>query len=337
VDSAVLGALTCRGGLATVTDLERDGVTLSALRWALRRGDVVRVAPGTVAEAAYWHGLDPRSRHVSRLRIALARHGPGAAAAAASAAVVWDLPVENGPPSSPVIVRGRSRRRPEHGGRARTAVRRRAWVDDDEITEVAGVRVTSLVRTAVDVARTVEVPWGLAVMDAVLGRGVPRAVLEAGRRRSARAPGSRRAALVITHADPRAESALESVARGVMLMLGLPVPDLQVAVSASGRRYRVDLLVREFRTVVEVDGKAKYVGDGADPERSWQEKRRRDHLLERGYEVERFVAADYWHPQRWGRSLLRAFHRACRRHGLEPPDIDPAFPAFRGAWHTNPP
>jgi hypothetical protein len=120
-----------------------------------------------------------------------------------------------------------------------------------------------------------------------------------------------------------------------MLLLGLPAPDLQVAVSAGGLRYRVDLLVREFRTVVEVDGRVKYSGATSDPEQSWKDKRRRDDLLSEGYEVERFVASDYRRPQRWGRLLLRAFGRACERHGMEPLEVDPAFPDFRATWHVH--
>lgn len=120
-------------------------------------------------------------------------------------------------------------------------------------------------------------------------------------------------------------------------MLGLPSPDLQVTVSAHGRHYRLDLLIREFRTAIEVDGRVKYVRPIGDPERSWEDKRRRDDLMDVGYEVTRFVAADYRRPERWGRSLLQAFHRACRRHGLPPPEIDPAFPGFAGTWHLSKP
>lgn len=332
--SAVLDVLRRLGGLAAVGDLRRAGVSPGAIRWALRCGLVVRAAPGWVADAARWQQLDPSGRHLSLVVAAVGRAGGAAAATAESAAALWGLPLQDGVPAVPLLVRPRSRTRPEGGARAPAAVRRRAWLDDDEITQVGGVPVTTLARTAVDMARTNEVPWGLAVADAVLRRGVAVTDLEDCVRRNVRAPGSRRARQVIGWADPRAESPLESVARGVVLLLGLPKPDLQVTVSAQGFTYRLDLLIREFRTVIEVDGKVKYEGAGGDPERSWQDKRRRDHLVEDGYEVARFVMADYWRPQRWGRSVLRTFHRACQRHGLPPPEFDPAFPAFPGTWHV---
>jgi hypothetical protein len=119
-----------------------------------------------------------------------------------------------------------------------------------------------------------------------------------------------------------------------MLLLGLPPPDLQVTLSRGGTRYRADLVVHEFRTVVEVDGKVKYEG----PEQAWRDKRRRDDFLSWGYEVERFVAADAHHAERWGRKVLECFGRACRRHGLSAPAIDPVFPGYRllpTAWRVN--
>jgi very-short-patch-repair endonuclease len=107
-----------------------------------------------------------------------------------------------------------------------------------------------------------------------------------------------------------------------MLALGLPEPDLQVTIGeAGGPTYRVDLLVREFSTVIEVDGKIKYVGSSAAPDQAWQDKRRRDRLFGRGYEVERFVAADAYHRENWGRRVVHAFERACMRHGRPAPDL----------------
>lgn len=230
----VLDALGGLGGLAAVGNLRRAGVSTSAIRWALQCGLVVRVAPGWVADAAWWQQLDPLGRHLALVVAAVDRAGGAAAATAESAAAAWGLPLQDGVPAVPLLIRPRSKTRPESGAHGPAAVRRRAWLADSEITEVGGVPVTTLARTTVDMARTKEVPWGLAVADAVLQRGITVADLEDCVRRHVHAPGSRRARQVIGWADPRAESPLESVARGVVLLLGLPKPDLQVTVSAQG-------------------------------------------------------------------------------------------------------
>jgi very-short-patch-repair endonuclease len=234
-----------------------------------------------------------------------------------------------------VLLQRRTTGRPEFGERSGSAVRRRAWVRDGDVSEVEGVPVTSLVRTVVDVARHEPVVWGLAAADAACARGATRDDLLSAVRAAAPVPGSRRAALVASWADARAESPLESVARGTVLLLGLPAPDLQVNVDAGDRRYRVDLLIQEFRTVIEVDGKVKY----DDPDRSWRDKTRRDDLLQEGFEVVRFVAADAHRPARWGRRALQAFHRAAFRHALPAPAFAPTFPRYHRlppTWRLDP-
>lgn len=141
--------------------------------------------------------------------------------------------------------------------------------------------------------------------------------------RNPTAPGHPTAVLVAQHASDKPESALESVNRGVMIELGLPVPEPQVVLGDRLRSYRVDLLVAECWTVVESDGKVKYDDTTAtvDPaERVWLDKRRRDYLHDWGYEVVRFVMADQRNPTAWGRRCVRSFERAHERRGLPTPD-----------------
>ena len=79
-------------------------------------------------------------------------------------------------------------------------------------------------------------------------------------------PGSRGAMWAAALADPRAESALESVVRGRVIDARLPAPALQVeVVGRSGRRYRCDLGLRRpddrsgmTGLLIEADGLGKY-------------------------------------------------------------------------------
>ncbi len=291
------------------------GATESALRRAVRSGALVRVAPGVYVSSARWSRLSAFGRHDACLRAVLARL-PGTAAAADSAAVLWRLPLPGQVPSKPVLLRPRSAHRPEYGECSRWAVVRRAWLDNDEWTELDGHRVTTPERTVVDLARRWTLPWTLAAADAALrARLVTQGQLLHAAARRPSVPGHARALSAARLANPLAESAMESVARGVMAGLGLPEPELQVWLGELSGEYRVDLLVREHRTVIEVDGRCKYIGPAGADQR-WRDKRRQDRLLELGYDVHRFVAGDANRPLTWGRALLVTFDRSRRPHGL---------------------
>jgi very-short-patch-repair endonuclease len=100
----------------------------------------------------------------------------------------------------------------------------------------------------------------------------------------------------------------------VVAEAGLPAPRPQARISdADGVIARVDLLFEEQRTILEVDGKLKYV-DPDDDQVLWREKKREDRLREAGYEVVRVTWADLmYHPERVRARLLAAFARAQRR------------------------
>lgn len=304
-------------GLVTSQDVTRTDVPRSAVRWALECGDLVSLRPGAWCDAAVWAAADPRGRH--RLAVAAAqRQRPRAVAVAQSAAVLLDLPLPADPPPAPLLLEPRdSTRRGGDGGPRGLA--RRAWLDDSEVTSTHdGLRVTSSQRTVVDLARHLELPWALAAADAAMSRGTTREQLLTAAERNPCAPGHLRAVVVAHRADPRPESPLESLARGVLIDLGVTAAEPQRWVRTSSGRYRVDLVLAEWRTIVEADGKVKYVDPWlalAPGEKDWQDKLRRDHLLEEGYEVVRFVMADARRPLAWGRRLARAALRAHVRSG----------------------
>src|SRR5262249_6994019 len=91
------------------------------------------------------------------------------------------------------------------------------------------LRVTTVVRTAVDLARVLPFPAAVAVVDAALREAVAPELLsslvahEVG-------PFSRRARRVVAFADGRAESPGESLSRVAIADHGLPEPDLQVPI-----------------------------------------------------------------------------------------------------------
>jgi very-short-patch-repair endonuclease len=93
-------------------------------------------------------------------------------------------------------------------------------------------------------------------------------------------------------ADGRSESPLESLARLCLVDGGLPLPDLQVRVDTDGGPYRVDMLYRKQRVIIELDGLLKYRND---PRALVAEKRRQEHLERAGYRVIRLLWEDVLH------------------------------------------
>ncbi len=151
--------------------------------------------------------------------------------------------------------------------------------------------MTSLCRTAVDVARTSSLVAGLVVADAVLHRGAPREELEAVAAEHDGYPGAPSVRRVVAAANGLAESPFESLSRGRMLELDLPAPELQVEVWLSGRFVaRVDFLWRQHNLFGEADGRSKYTSLDA----FYAEKLREQALEDLGFEVVRWDWETAW-------------------------------------------
>jgi hypothetical protein len=118
--------------------------------------------------------------------------------------------------------------------------------------------------------------------------------------------GSARRQLWSVSADPRPETYLEGISWGRFTgwRLGDMTPQAWVR-GASGRRYRVDVLIDGIAG--EADGAVKY----ASTDTLWKEKRRQDDIEEGGTPVVRWTFAEAeHHPD----LLLARWRKALRRH-----------------------
>jgi hypothetical protein len=144
--------------------------------------------------------------------------------------------------------------------------------------------------TAVEVARELRRPRGLATLDAALrsetcsrGQLWRAAVEQAGRR------GIVAVRELIPLADALAESPMESEARLAMIDGGLPIPKLQYEVIDGNRELRrVDFAWPEQRVAVEYDG----VDFHSDPDAMKRDRRRRLALEDVGWIVISIVFED---------------------------------------------
>lgn len=222
--------LLLRSGTATYADL----VALSgrrALRRAIEEGRVIRRARGRYVLP---ETPDPL---VTAVRLAgVVSHE--------SAAEHWGLWLPRSPDRPHVTVKPtRGRARPEN------AVLHWSHLGPDDVTG----HVTSPLRTVLDVARTSSTPTALAVADSALRQRVVRPAELERAARALRGPGSRRARRLVSWADCRSESVLESVLRCVVLEAGLVGFEPQVVIVDGNLYARVDLANRAKRLILEAD------------------------------------------------------------------------------------
>lgn len=154
-----------------------------------------------------------------------------------------------------------------------------------------GVPCTGPLRTAYDLAR-----WADDVVEAVVGvdrlsnrgRFAPEEVLRLADRYP-RARGRRRLSEVVRLADPRSGSPMETRLRLVLVLRGLPDPEVQYVVQDERRRRAVwlDLAYPAQRIGIEYEGE-----DHVRPDRVLRDIGRATELLDRGWRIYRFTKLD---------------------------------------------
>lgn len=212
-----------------------------------------------------------------------------------------------------------------------------APVPASQVVNIEGLRVTSPIRTAVDIARMSSFPAGLAVVDAVAREMISANTNSQGELRElVREPmalasvregfqavtggmwkwyGIARARRAIARLNAAAESVLESVSRAAMIEAELPLPCCGEPYRTAAHQYWLDFYWEEYGLGGEADGAVKYeAGDGSV---LFAEKRREDDLRASGLEVIRWTWHDtYPNPAPLLQKLTHAFDRAGRRYGI---------------------
>ncbi|MCU1528990.1 MAG: hypothetical protein JWP75_2753 [Frondihabitans sp.] len=184
-----------------------------------------------------------------------------------------------------------------------------------DVELIDGLRVTTIERTAVDVALTAPFAAAVATIDATLRRpGVSSPALLAALAASPHARGRVAARRALEFASPRSDSAGESWCRCRLLELGAPSPELQRIFSDSlGDIGAVDFWFAEYGVVIEFDGDIKYLNEryrnGRSASRVVLDERRRERRLLALPEVRTVVRVDWRdlvEPWRLRRLLVEA-------------------------------
>lgn len=211
----------------------------------------------------------------------------GAAFSHVTAAALWQLPaLPDGDPWRPLHA---SVPTDWQAPRRRLVAGHRTELAAEHVTTAQGLPVTTPARTFLDLGSVLDVPWLVAVGDALLRSGLCDATdlddmvtWAVGRR------GVRRARAACDLLDPGAESPRESVLRVHLVRAGLPRPEVNgwICDPAGNPRYRGDLVFRAQRVIVEYEG-----AHHRDPTQYAADLRRRNDLLAWGWRVVHVEAA----------------------------------------------
>lgn len=216
-------------------------------------------------------------------REAVDRAGAHAALSHEPAAEAWGIELLDATPRRLTVPRNRSRLRLPGWTVARAAL------GAADVEERDGVRVTTPLRTVLDLCRVLPLASACVVADSALRQAlVDLEALRAALRASAGRSCSRlhRVAPLL---DPASESVLETLLRVLLLQAGLRPRSQHEIRDRSGRFVaRVDFCFPEYRLVVEADGFAFHANRDA-----YRQDRKRLNELERlGWRVLRFTWED---------------------------------------------
>jgi predicted transcriptional regulator of viral defense system len=304
------GATAGSDGRVTVRltrELTATGIDSQALGSLQRQGRLARIRHGAYSESAEG---EARAAHLQLVEGTWPLLGEHAVLSHGSAAALWNLPLWGSVLGKVSITRSSG----GHGALSRYLHVWRASLADVEVSQLDGYRVTSLERTAFDVARSLPYERAVAVLDAALHRGADPGVLDAIIRASARKKGVATARTAQAFADERSESVGESISRVRMAEVKLPAPTLQfIVVDRFGRFVaRSDFCWPERRVVGEFDGRIKYRHDSPDDVAAvvMDEKRREQAIRDAGWWVVRWSWEDLADRVAFRGRILQAFASA---------------------------
>ena len=110
-------------------------------------------------------------------------------------------------------------------------------------------------------------------------------------------------------ADPRSESAGESLTRELLDRIGITPPQLQYVVRTPLGEHRLDLAWPERKVALEFDGRTKYFDYRPTSDVVFAERRREKALMEQGWTFIRVEWKDLFNEFAFKYRVLRALNR----------------------------
>lgn len=274
METSAAGPSPAPGAVIRTADAADHGLTRAHLRSARFRPVFHGIHLPATEEDDTW------TRAYAVLRSA----GPGAAASFHTAARLWGAVVPDDPLTHVTVPHADQRRRLDG---TMFHVCRTLTVHDD----VRGVPVTSPAKTFIDLARQLSLVDLVVLGDSLVRRGhvTPDALLTACLRSSLK--GAVRARRAARYVRVGAESGMESRARMLMVLAGLPEPQMQIRIvdDAGLLLFRIDLGYEEVLLAVEYDGQHHL-----EPEQAAYDAWRRAYLESLGWVIVVLRAEDVY-------------------------------------------
>ncbi|QGF23637.1 type IV toxin-antitoxin system AbiEi family antitoxin domain-containing protein [Raineyella fluvialis] len=298
------------------------GLDDNHIRRALASGEMVRIRRGCYTDRVQVGEKtnQPKGKEAEQASIGVgarvaavaARWGEEAVFSHATAAELWGLPFLGDPPGTTHVTVPRV----AHGARRATVHQHPGLLLPEEIVALNGIRVTTLPRTLVDVARTEGFRAGVVMADHALRETRDRAGLRRGMLASITrlkgAVGIGEARRMLSFAVGEAESPGETLCRVIFSEQLVPAPQLQYRLvlgtrDGGPREYRTDFAWERQKVVGEFDGKMKYeryARRGETPgDVVFREKRREEVIRAAGWTVVRWIWRDLDRPRELGQQL----------------------------------
>ena len=179
---------------------------------------------------------------------------------------------------------------------------RRSRLRPDEVVERNGFRVTTIVRTLLDLSHRLTLTDSVMVADMALhAQLVTREALMWSLGGYTGTRGVKALRRVAAHAEPAAESPMETRLRMLLVLAGLPRPQAQVPIYGGTGEFlgRPDLYYSSKRLAVEYDG-------AIHRDKLVEDNRRQNRLVDAGVRLLRFTASDIYNSPDSVVGLVRA-------------------------------
>ncbi|MEV4662367.1 type IV toxin-antitoxin system AbiEi family antitoxin domain-containing protein [Micromonospora echinofusca] len=277
-------------GMVTAAQALSAGFSRSQIRHLCRSGRWLRVARGCFVLAPE---LSPAALRRARIRAVVASLGPGSVVVLDTAAELHRIAGLR-PASAIHVSLPPNRPRPQRITDPDVVVHQ-LTIDPHAVGEVAGMPVTTPLRTLADVILRADRYSAVCVLDSALNRQV---VTEPDLARMPALLVGRRGAVAarrhLGEADGRAQSPLETRTRLRRVDGGVPPDALQLEVrDGDGCLLGIgDLGWRAARVIAEADGQAPHHMPGA----VFEDRARQNRLVNAGWRILRFTWADTLRP-----------------------------------------
>ena len=297
------------GNLWRTDQLLASGLNSRAIAQLVEAGALVRLRRGCYARGEWWRGLDGpgRRRHLISAHSlgTLTTSAGGFVYSRVSGACLHKLQLWKVDDRVHLTQEGR----PSGISHGREVVAHTRPLGSREVCFVDGLPCTSLERTVVDCCLMFTVPQAVILMDHAARTGADLGLMRAQCGTLAGRNGVVALRRALELADPRSESAGESLTRELLHRLGITPPELQYVVRTPLGEHRLDFAWPERKVALEFDGRTKYFDYRPTGEVLFAERRREKALMEQGWTFIRIEWKDLFDEVAFKYRVLQALNR----------------------------